>query len=616
MMTISRNWPSRRTAQIEIGAVVALVVLLPMALPPIARFQVIGAPLELSLLATDIPVAWLLLAQLARRAPFAGAHPGNPWTAALGSMFALYALVSTAWSSVPESSVERGLRIVIMILVAAVMASRGELRHAAALAWIAGAAVQAGVAVTQCMTQRSLGLTWLGEPQWQSASDSPAIIAIGGDLWARGTGLTAHPNVLGSYLAVAVVIGVHLLLSGASSHRTLILGALTLSSGGLLLSFSRGAWISACVGLVLLGAWAWRRMPNRPQAIARPMAGLAAAVVVLAVTQWPLIAARLLITTPHFGVETLPYESADLELRASSHRYASWVFSASPMLGVGLAAYRIGVFSMPMWILAELGLVGFLLALGWWCGAYLSAMRAAWGTRADAPSAATAATLVVLAVSGLFNPDGWTAESGRLSLALWIGIAGAGALPAPPWPPTWRKSRGQRVQRWMLDHGVRIGLLSVLTVWLAVGTAVVLDARLALAPRPRDICTEPNEHPFNACVIADGASVRGYIAHHYDADSYRFYAPEHGTRVRAELHDLPADYDLFVLDRRGGLIASSTQDGLSCEAIELSVNAGEYLLYVWVDPGRVHDPNSPYQLSLWFPPEHLWDADTSWNCSS
>ena len=134
---------------------------------------------------------------------------------------------------------------------------------------------------------------------------------------------------------------------------------------------------------------------------------------------------------------------------------------------------------------------------------------------------------------------------------------------------------------------------------LAVGALMLALGGLA-EPRPirADACAEPNDAPESACPLADGVSLLGEIGDQRDVDVYRFELAAPGA-VRVELTNLPADYDLYLVDLEGELLGSSVQEQTAPEALELSLpSAGQYLIYVTVDPARSYDPNASYQLQL------------------
>jgi O-antigen ligase len=99
--------------------------------------------------------------------------------------------------------------------------------------------------------------------------------------FARVDGTFAHPNPFGIYLALLLVAGVALLPHVARRERFLLAVLLVPTGTCLLLTYTRGAWIAAVLGLLVVGALQSRRL----------LIGMLVAVVVAAVFV-PSIGAR------------------------------------------------------------------------------------------------------------------------------------------------------------------------------------------------------------------------------------------------------------------------------------------------------------------------------------
>jgi len=101
--------------------------------------------------------------------------------------------------------------------------------------WLVAAlvTVQGGVAVLQFARQSALGLSALGElaidPQGQGAS----VIEAGGRRWLRAYGLTPHPNVLGGYLGMGLLVCLGALVFGRAGWRRWLWVPLILAAKGL-----------------------------------------------------------------------------------------------------------------------------------------------------------------------------------------------------------------------------------------------------------------------------------------------------------------------------------------------------------------------------------------------
>jgi len=266
----------------------------------------------------------------------------------------------------------------------------------------------------------------------------------------RTTGMFGQPNELGSFAAAVAVLGLALLLAAPRRHRTQALVGLAaagLGGAALLASLSRGGWIGAAVGLlVLLGLLDVR-------ARRRLTAGLlAVAVAVLPVGAvlpgQPVLAIAADRIAALVAGQRGPYEE-----RAAIWREALRQWQARPLLGVGPGGYRVlaargggplattrpeHAHSLVLTLAAEQGLVGL-----------------------------TALTALVVA-GGLAVTRSARRLPGRGGGGARELLAGAAAAPATV------------LGQGLVDYPLRNPVLVMLT-WLLVG---VLAAALAAARRP------------------------------------------------------------------------------------------------------------------------------------
>lgn len=180
-------------------------------------------------------------------------------------------------------------------------------------------------------------------------------VGLDADYWGyRAFSTLGNPDFFGTYLVLALPAAIGLALARRTGQQTAIwTGATFLIAAGLLLSFTRGAWVGALASLLMLG-WLLRA---RVWAARRWMAALLLAVVVAGlVTQmhWldPLrinnssgkVAAN---TTPSVG--EVAASAFALEHGTASSRLLIWrgtldLIRDNPVLGVGLNA-SMGAFS-------------------------------------------------------------------------------------------------------------------------------------------------------------------------------------------------------------------------------------------------------------------------------
>lgn len=110
--------------------------------------------------------------------------------------------------------------------------------------------LQSIVAVGQSLTQRDLGLSWLGEYSLDPTAPFMSILEVDGVRFLRAYGLSDHPNILGGCLAFGMLALLSFVMTQDSSKwmRYFAGGALVSASVGLLLTYSRSAWVAFAVG--------------------------------------------------------------------------------------------------------------------------------------------------------------------------------------------------------------------------------------------------------------------------------------------------------------------------------------------------------------------------------
>jgi O-antigen ligase len=231
---------------------------------------------------------------------------------------------------------------------------------------------ESAIGICQFFLQRSIGgvFWYLGERTFDITT--PGIARLG---WCiphlgncrellRAYGTFPHPNVLGGFLAVIIIMAlmelfVHNVRDAA--HRWYYAGSVILGCAALVVSFSRSAWTILLVGVFLL--------PFLVIATRKFGRGMHTALFVLALC--------LVILSPLFRMPTFITEESALTRNALMSE--GWtLFRRAPMTGVGLGSFIAG-YAVPyvarqvyvlqpihnvylLW-LVETGLVGFGILL-------------------------------------------------------------------------------------------------------------------------------------------------------------------------------------------------------------------------------------------------------------
>ncbi len=287
--------------------------------------------------------------------------------------------------------------------------------------------LQTSIALGQSVYQRSLGLVKAGELELDPAVAGVSIVFGQGIRFLRAYGLTDHPNILGGFMAIGLLLLMATFIQGQKHNLWLILILFIYSSvlAALALSFSRSAWLALLAGglLIFIGEW----VIHERKRVGRMLL----LVMISALTLSPVI----LINKPYFrarlGVsnsyETNPMERQALDSRMLLVRSANRIFVEHPINGIGLAASPLAMkdyypdypinYQPPHFtflvVAVETGIFGsgfylMLLALPW-----IALLMYRKKIRTHPYLLAFAAMLLALEMISLFDYYPWLYNSGR-----------------------------------------------------------------------------------------------------------------------------------------------------------------------------------------------------------
>jgi len=263
--------------------------------------------------------------------------------------------------------------------------------------------LQGGVAVGQFLLQRELGLAALGELSLDPTVEGIAVLRARGHPWLRAYGLTTHPNMLGAMLVALWFLLLPAYARAQGWRRWALVVVLTVGFAGLLVSFSRAAWLAFAAAVVL-----WLAL-ERPKGLGGPPGSVRwQRLISLAVPGLLfLFFYRDLVLSRFLRLDTA-IEAESITDRLRDARLALQLIADHPWRGVGLGAYHpaaLGlnetasvVHNVPLLVAAELGLPALLL---WGCLALAPFLRPA-----GAAAARLSPWLVMIAVS-LFDVTLW-----------------------------------------------------------------------------------------------------------------------------------------------------------------------------------------------------------------
>ncbi len=400
---------------LETWAVPTVVFLIPWG----ARYifftgRVNGRPLEaltLSLFAVEalVYVAVALTVRTARMRPSAA-----PRRAEL-ALFALvlWALVSALWSPAPALALQAAVRLFAAALLFFLLVRQEDLGRVRD-AFVFSAALQAAIGLWQAMTQEVGASTLLGVAA-QIPSSASAVIESAAGRMLRAYGTFPHPNVLGGFLAAALVLAFADRRQGRAGLA--ISAAVPILAAGLLASFSRSAWLAVASGSVVL--FVFLRFDRR---FLLRIASVGLVTVVFVLLVLPFLTARITAEGR--------LEQRSLNERKLSLIQARDVYFSAPFTGVGIGQTVPALLAeggatppllepphfVPALVFVELGPLGLALGL-----CFLLALFPR-HRRVTPESAALAASAIVLA---FFDHYLWTSVPGLLLGAfLFAGICG------------------------------------------------------------------------------------------------------------------------------------------------------------------------------------------------
>jgi hypothetical protein len=285
------------------------------------------------------------------------------------------------------------------------------------------------IGIGQVLKQAPLGLP--GELALDLGRSGASIVDLDAGHLLRAYGLTFHPNVLGGFLAFGLVVSLPLL------HRRYWHPLWWLLWVGLLLTFSRAAWLGTALVVPLAGAWlAWKQRDLRP-GLAQAALGL---VIIVISGGWiwrdaigtrldPIVAH---LPAPRAAIEHLPAaEQRALAERAELNDIGLRLALAHPVTGVGAGNFPVAMAALPRFfppdhvhnvgllLASEIGLAGGLLWVFLWVAAIGVALPRG---RTDRWTVVFGGAALLLAVVSALDAYPWASQAGRMLTVTVLGM--------------------------------------------------------------------------------------------------------------------------------------------------------------------------------------------------
>lgn len=233
-----------------------------------------------------------------------------------------------------------------------------------------GLLAQAGLGIVQFLTQTTWANRWLGLTLHNPALAGSSILENWGGRWLRAYGGLTHPNVLGGYLAVGILLSLFFLVFYLNNQkiRNITLVGLGFFTTALFFTFSRSAWLVLGWGLIIFCLWIWQKYRGNFKKVLSAIGLIIILFSVLILIFQPLVTGRVT------GEGRLEQQS--VTERLTSYQEAGQVIKNNFWFGTGLGNYTLFVqqkidSQRQSWdyqpihntlilVLAEVGLIGFL----------------------------------------------------------------------------------------------------------------------------------------------------------------------------------------------------------------------------------------------------------------
>lgn len=355
-----------------------------------------------------------------------------------------WAALSLLWTSNDTVSALAWLRLLEASLLVLMLATAPIRRKDIVIAFIAAGVGQSALAIFQFFTQDVFASKWLGMAAQTAARLGASVIEQNELRWLRAYGSLPHPNILGGWLVLSALASLSVYLdcyrrfAREFSKAMLTPVAVSLASFliifiGLLLTFSRSAWLGLVIGsLVLLLAMlgASDRAQQKLIAVGFLKISFGALLMLLFLNAFlsNLWLARLR------GEDQLAGQS--FSEREELILQAQQVIEQHGFRGAGIGSYPAEIMALNknqeiykyqpvhnVWLLAfaELGLAGLGLLILWMICWYVF-LKSLFSREISPVKFLPYASIFAIGVMAYFDHFWWTLPVGLLAASVWLGL--------------------------------------------------------------------------------------------------------------------------------------------------------------------------------------------------
>ena len=352
-------------------------------------------------------------------------------------MLVVWSFATQSWAFVGDTQAGVGqnvtLQLVLVIGFAIVSACAAPSPRFIIAILLGTLIVSSVIGGWQVAKQSSLGLYALGEFSLDPTQSGVSIVQANNIRWLRPYGLLPHPNILAGLLAIGLVSSLVWILQPHQLKRWLGIIAYGLGLWIFLLTFSRGAWGSFGLGLLVTLPFILRYYN-----LSRILLGIAIVSMAIGVGFMFLYQPFILART---GVGQESVESLSVASRIVYNDIAFNAIQSQPIAGIGggnfpwYAAHYIhynttydlrgdNVHNIYLGVWAEYGLIGLVL----FCTAFLSGIAATiqrirTSERFRLERVALLCGVIIFLAIGIFDHYPWTMLHFQI---LWFGMLAVG----------------------------------------------------------------------------------------------------------------------------------------------------------------------------------------------
>jgi len=363
---------------------------------------------------TDLPVFLLLITGALN----AFQHRNKPRLKVLPSVklvvIALFlipvlALATAPWAVNPQLAFYTGIRWALALGVFAAWQNNAFNIDRLTKIFLIGLAIQAVIGILQVVLKQPLGLP--GEMALSIDRPRAAVLWMDGSAWLRAYGLTFHPNVLGGFLMVGLILGL--------PRVNTWLGRITwwLMAAGMVVSFSRSAWLAGALVLVPLAVWLYWQKPD----LRRPLRITLGVILAIGLVSGGALLAPVLSRLDVFSSLS---EYTSISGRGELMELALQTIRQHPLTGIGAGNFPVlalnanthdaahSVHHVALLLASEIGVLGALLWYGLWLTPVLTLGKTLRGI--DYKKVVLGAAWLALGFISLWDSYPWSLEAGRL----------------------------------------------------------------------------------------------------------------------------------------------------------------------------------------------------------